>query len=128
MGDGKEYIRTTDEKGSINISEDVVAVIAASAAIEVEGVHGLFFAHGKELSNMLSKKGVSRGVRLGIDGEIITIDVYIMVEMGFSVSEVGGEVQKAVISAVEAAAGVAVSAVNIHICGVSLKSKNKPAL
>ena len=128
MGEGKGYIRTIDEKGSINISEDVIAVIAATAAIEVEGVHGLFFAHGKELSNMLSKKGVSRGVKLNIDGDDVSIDVYILAEMGFSVSEVGEEVQKAVMSAVEAAVGVTVDAVNIHICGVALKARNKPTV
>ena len=128
MGESKGYIRSIDEKGSINISEDVVAVIAATASVEAEGVHGLFFAHGKELSNMLSKKGVSRGVRLSIDDEDITIDVYIIVEIGNSVSEVGAEVQRAVMSAVEAAVGVSVSAVNVHICGISLKTRNKQSL
>ena len=124
MGEHKGYIRNTDEKGSINISEDVVAVVVAAAAVEVEGVHGLFFAHGRELTNMLSKKGLSRGVKLHIDGDDVSVDVYVMVEMGYSVSEVGLEVQKGVISAVEAAVGVTISAVNVHICGVSLK-KNK---
>ena len=38
MGDGKEYISRPDELGNIHISEDVLAVIAAAAATEVEGV------------------------------------------------------------------------------------------
>ena len=121
MGEGKEYIKSTDEKGSINISEDVVAVIAAAAASDVEGVSGLFFAHGKDLSNMIGKKGLSRGVRLTIDGDDIIIDVFIMTDIGYSVSEVGAEVQKEVMSTIDAAVGVAVKAVNVHICGVSLK-------
>ena len=121
MGEGKGYIRNTDEKGSVNISEEVVAVIAATAAVDVEGVHGLFFAYGKELTNMLSKKGLSRGVKLTIDGDDITLDVYIMTEMGYAVNEVGEEVQRTVMSAVEAAVGVTVKTVNVHICGVSVK-------
>ena len=121
MGENKGYIRSSDEKGSINISEDVVAVIAAAATVDVSGVHGLFFASGKELTNMVGKKGLSKGVKLVIDGEDVIVDVYILTELGFSVSEVGAEVQKAVISAVEAAVGVTVTAVNVHICGVSLK-------
>ena len=121
MGDSKEYIRTSDERGSINISEDVVAVVAASAAVDVEGVHGLFFTSGKELSNMVGKKGMSKGIKLLIDGDNVTIDVFIITKIGHSVSEVGMEVQKTVMCAVEAAVGVAVTAVNVHVCGVSLK-------
>ena len=121
MGENKGYIRSTDEKGSINISEDVVAVIAASTVVEVEGVHALFFAPGKDLSNMVGKKGLSKGVKLLIDGDDVVIDVFILTEIGFSVSDVGAEVQKAVMSAVEAAVGVTVKAVNVSICGVSLK-------
>lgn len=127
MGENKGYIRNTDEKGSINISEDVVSVIAAAAVSEVEGVHGLFFSPGKELTNMLGRKGMSRGIKLLIDGDDLEIDVYIVADMGYSVSEVGAEIQKAVMSAVEAAVGVAVNSVNVHICGVSLK-KNKPGV
>ena len=125
MAENKGYIRNADEKGSINISEDVVAVIAAAAAAEVEGVHGLFFSPGKELSNMLGRKGLTRGVKMLIEGDDLTIDVYIVADMGYSVSDVGAEVQKTVMSAVEAAVGIAVKSVNVHICGVSLK-KNRP--
>ena len=121
MGENKEYIKSTYENGSISISEDVVAIIAAAAAVEVEGVHGLFFAPGKELSNMVGKKGLSKGIKLLVEGEDVVIDVYILTEINYSVSEVGAEVQKAVISAVESAVGIIVTAVNVHICGVSLK-------
>ena len=124
MADGKEYIKSSDEKGSINISEDVVAVIAAAAAVDVEGVQGLFHAYGKDLTNMLIK-GLSKGVKLSIDETGVMIDVYIMTEMGYSVSEVGEQVQKAVMSAVEAAVGTTVNAVNVHICGVTLKKKDR---
>lgn len=124
MSENKGYIRNTDEKGSINISEDVVAIIAAAAASEVEGVHGLFFPPGKELSNMLSRKTLSKGVKMLFEEDDIVIDVSIIAEIGFSVSEVGAEVQRVVLSAVESAVGVTVKAVNVHICGVALK-KNK---
>lgn len=124
MGESKEYIRINDEKGSINISEEVVAVIAAAATIEVDGVHSLFFSHGKEPANMLSKKVLSKGVKLNIEGDDVIVDVYIIATIGYSVNEVGADIQRAVVSAVEATLGVKVSTVNVNICGVSLK-KNK---
>ena len=121
MGESKGYIRSSDEKGSINISEEFIAVIAASAVIEVDGVYSLFFSYGKDGVNALSKKALSRGVRLHIEGDDVIIDVYIIASIGYSVNLVGADIQRAVISAVEAAVGVTVSAVNVHICGVSLK-------
>ena len=38
MADGKEYVSRPDELGNIHISEEVLAVIAAAAAMEVEGL------------------------------------------------------------------------------------------
>ena len=38
MADGKEYISHEGELGSVSISEEVLAVIAAAAAVDVEGV------------------------------------------------------------------------------------------
>ena len=121
MGEHKGYIKNSHEKGSINISEDVVAIIAASAAVEVEGVRGLHYSHGKELTHMIGKRGFARGVKLSIEGENIAIDVHIVAEMGYSVSEVGAAIQKAVVTAVEDAVGAKVSAVNVHVGGVALK-------
>jgi len=121
MSENKGYIKTTDEKGSINICQNVVAVIAASAAVDVEGVHGLYQSPGRELTTISGKKGISKGIKINVDGENITVDIYFIANLGFSVNEVGEAVQKAVKSAIEEAVGAKVEAVNIHICGVSLK-------
>ena len=121
MSDNKGYIRSSDERGSINISQNVVAVIAAAAAVDVDGVYGLYLSPGKELATVSGKRGISRGVKVNIEEEIITVDVYFIAQIGHSVSEIGAKVQKVVISAVEEAVGVSVSTVNVHICGVSLK-------
>lgn len=121
MGEQKGYIKSCDEKGSINISEDVVAIIAASAAAEVEGVHGFYYSQGKEITNMIGKRHAPKGVKLSFSEDVVTFDVYIVVDMGYSVNEVGEKIQKAVISAVEDAVGAKVSEVNVHICGVALK-------
>ena len=126
MPEGKGCIINSDEKGSINISEEVVAVIAATAAADVAGVHKPFIPPGKEFANMLGIKGHQRGVKLVIeDCCTITIDVSIIVEGGYAVNEVGAEVQKAVMTAVEDSVGVRVSAVNVNISGIALGKKDK---
>jgi len=121
MGESKGYIKSMDERGSVNISDEVLAIIAATAAMEVAGVHCLFSSYGKELASVLGKKALAKGIKMHIDGENIIIDVFLIASVGYPVNEVGADVQKAVIAAVEAAVGVTVNAVNVHICGVSLK-------
>ena len=123
MSDNKGYIKNSDEKGSINISEEVIAVIAATAAADVEGVHGPYISHNAEFANIRGRKGLARGVKLYIDGDDISLDINIIVEIGFSVSEVGMEVQKTIISAIEDTVGAKVNAVNVNICGIALKKK-----
>jgi len=125
MPDSKGYIKSSDDKGSINICQNVVAVIAAAAVVENDGVYGLYQSPGRELTTVSGKKGISRGIRINIDEDNITVDVYFIANLGFAVNEVGAAVQKAVKSAIEEAVGATVNAVNIHICGVSLK-KAKP--
>jgi len=121
MAESKGYIRSADEKGSINISRNVVEVIAAAAAVDVDGVYGLYQSAGRELTTVSGKKGISKGIKIGIDEECIIVDVYFIASMGYSVNEVGEAVQQAVKSAIEEAVGTKVKTVNIHICGVSLK-------
>ena len=127
MAESKGYIRSSDERGSINICQNVVAVIAAAAAVDIDGVHGLYQSPGRELTTVSGKKGISRGIRINLDGDNITVDVSFIANMGHSVSEVAAAVQKAVKSAIEEAVGAKVSAVNIHICGVSLKKAKQPS-
>jgi len=125
MPESKGYIKSSDEKGSINICQNVVAVIAAAAVVDNDGVYGLYQSPGRELTTVSGKKGISRGIRISIDEDNITVDVYFIANLGYPVNEVGAAVQKAVKTAIEEAVGAQVSAVNIHICGVSLK-KAKP--
>ena len=125
MAESKGYIKNSDEKGSINICQTVVAVIAASAVVDIEGVYGLYQSPGRELTTVSGKKGISRGIKINIDGDNVSVEVYFIAKLGYAVNEVGAAVQNAVKSAIEEAVGAKVAAVNVHICGVSLK-KAKP--
>ena len=78
MGDTKkEYVVCPDEKGSINISEDVVAAIAVSAALEVDGVGQLAPASGGR-----SKKNAVKSVKLTIGDNSVIVDLQILVKYG----------------------------------------------
>ncbi len=121
MGENKEYISYLEERGSINISEEVVAIIAGSAALEIEGVAGLYSTPGRDIAELLGKKNLARGVKIHLEDKTITADIYIMAAMGCAVNEVGAAVQTAVANAIESTTGLEIASVNIHICGIAFK-------
>jgi uncharacterized alkaline shock family protein YloU len=121
MGENKDYISYLDERGSINISEEVVAIIAGSAAMEIDGVAGLYSTPGRDIAELLGRKNLARGVKIHLDEKTITADIYIMAALGCAVNEVGSAIQKAVSTAIESTTGLQVEAVNVHICGIALK-------
>ena len=56
MGEGKEYVSRSDELGNIHISEEVLAVISAAAAQEVEGVSSLAGSLSGDLAELVAGK------------------------------------------------------------------------
>ena len=115
MGEGKEYVSRSDELGNIHISEEVLAVIAAAAALEVEGVGGLAANLGTDLAELLGKKTLSRGIRLEVAEENVTVDVNILVKYGHTIPEVGRAVQEDVMTSIESTSGLTVEAVNVNV-------------
>ena len=121
MSEINKYVTTSDENGGINISQDVIAVIAGNAALEVEGVASLHPVHTRDISELVGKKGFVRSVRVVIEGDAITLDIYIITQVGAKVGSVGANVQKAVIEAIDNSVGVKPAAVNVHISGIAFK-------
>jgi uncharacterized alkaline shock family protein YloU len=119
MADSREYVTHPEELGSINISEDVVSAIAAAAASEVDGVSGLVYGTSTNVHEMLSRKNISKGVKLDIGEDSVAIDVFIMVRFGSPIADIAKNVQDAVAAAVENMTELKVSRVNVHVGGVS---------
>jgi len=87
------YISTETEKGKINISEDVIAVMVGAAITEVEGVDGLAYTVGNDILEMIGKKSLAKGVKITLADEHIVIDVLIMVSFGCVITDVAVKVK-----------------------------------
>ena len=126
MAEGKEYITCPDELGSIHISEDVLAVTAAAAALEVEGVGGLAANLGNNIAELLvGRKNLSKGVRVVMTENTVTVDISVLVRYGSAVQKVARAVQDAVANAIEIASGLTVEVVNVHVVGVTFDQPKK---
>ena len=119
MGEGKEYVSRPDEMGNIHISEEVLAVIAAAAAQEVDGVSSLAGGLTGDLAELVAGKKLGRGIDIRVNEESVTIRVAILVKYGHVIPDVGRAVQDAVMSAVENTTGLKVESVNVHVAGVT---------
>ena len=126
MADAKEYISCPDELGCIHVSEDVLAVTAAVAALEVEGVGALAANVGSDIAELLAgRKNLSKGVRVSMEGDVMTVDISLLVKYGSNVQSTARKVQDAVMDAIVNASGFAVSTVNVHVTGVTFSGTKK---
>lgn len=113
------------EQGQIKISEDVISTIANLAASEIEGVSGMTGSIAGNLSEILGKKNLSKGVKVQLEEENVLIDLYIMIEYGYVIPDVAWKIQENVKNAVENMTGMAVGEVNVHIQGVNFKKEKE---
>lgn len=125
MSDNKDYLSAEQENGSIHISEEVIASIAALAANEVDGVCGLSANIGSDIAEMLGKKNLGKGVKIVFNDDMIAIDCYVVILYGYSVIEVAKNIQDSVTAAVESMTGRQVRSVNVDVCGITLPREVK---
>lgn len=119
MSESKEYLVQPVDKGTVNISEEVVAAIAALAISEVEGVFGLSSSFTADLAELLGRKNMSKGVKLTIADEVVTVECYVVITYGYEIPGVAAAIQEGVVNAVESMTGLKVAAVNVDIVGIS---------
>ena len=113
----EEEIKTENE--GIQISEDVVAVIAGVAVSEVSGVAGMAGGFAGGITEVFSgKKNLAKGIKVDVTEKETKIDVNIIVEYGSRIPDVAFEIQKRVKPAVESMTGLKVTEVNVHVQGV----------
>lgn len=91
-------IQMNNESGNIYIADEVISVIAGSAAMECYGLVGM--ASRKQLKDgiaeLLGRENLSRGVEVRRENELLHIDLYIIVSYGTKISEVAHNIQSKV--------------------------------
>lgn len=118
--DTEAFDGAEESVGNIKISVDVVSTIAGIATTEFEGVTGMYSSFADGIAEKFgARKSPSKGVKVEMDGETVSIDLYIVVEYGVRIPELAWEVQENVKNNVETMTGLTVDKVNIHIEGVN---------
>ena len=110
--------------GEVKIADEVVAIIAALAATEVEGVASMAGNITNELISRLGMKNLSKGVKVDVLEGAVTVSLALNLKYNYSIMDVSAKVQERVKNAVENMTGLEVADVNIKVAGVEMENQD----
>ena len=116
--------------GQIKISDEVVAKIASTSALEVEGVSAAVGKASSGIVELFGVKNQSKVAKVTTENGETTIDLEIAVNVGSRIHETAKEAQERVKTAVETMTGLKVLSVNVNVASLMLereKSKDDQA-
>lgn len=120
----KEMEKTMEQElgkiGTVKIADDVVAMIAALAAAEVDGVAPVT---GNMTNGILTKVGVRnliKGAKVEVINKRVKVGLSITMEYGYNIPATCQSVQNKVKAAIENMTGLEVTDVNIRISGINV--------
>ena len=118
FGNNTQALQEDENLGTVKIADDVVAMIAALAAMEVEGVADLSGNLTKELLSKVGMRGTPKGAKVEVFQKKVKVDLAIMMEYGYNIPATCQQVQVKVKSAIENMTGLEVTDVNVRISGI----------
>ncbi len=111
---------STEKTSAITYANDVVAIIAGLAASEVEGIAGMVNVNGSLLGK---NKNITRGVKVEVGTEEVSVDLYVNVEYGTPIQRAAHDAQEGVKKSIESMTGLHVVRVDVHVMGVSFEKE-----
>ena len=106
--------------GEVQIADEVVAVIAGIAAMEVDGVSSMAGTTTREIISRLGMKTLSKGVKVDVLEGLVTVSLALNLKFGTNIRTTTMKVQEKVKSAIENMTGLTVADVNIRVAGVDM--------
>ena len=110
--------------GEVKIADEVVAIIAALAATEVEGVASMAGNITNEVIGKLGIRNLSKGVKVDVLEGVVTVSLALNLKYDYNIMEVTAKVQEKVKNAVENMTGLEVADVNIKVAGVEMEKQD----
>jgi len=113
------------ELGSITVSKEVVAIIAALETLKTKGVVGITSGYRSNSTNTLPRKDLAKGVEVWMKTGEVAITIPIITDYEVGIFKVAEEVQHKVKDAVCSMTGLEVLKVNVNVQGVKFKEETK---
>ena len=108
-----------NQYGTISIENEVIARIAGLTAVDCYGIVGMAAKNMKDgLVQLLKRESLTKGIRINVNEEQISIDLHIIVEYGTNITAIAENIISTVKYKVETVCGIAVEQVNVFVEGV----------
>ncbi|MBQ3392237.1 MAG: Asp23/Gls24 family envelope stress response protein [Lachnospiraceae bacterium] len=115
--------KSAAEIGVIRIADDVVAMIAAFAAMDVDGVATMAGGADRKELNAGGMKRLGKDVKVEVREGVVNVDMSIVMVYGFNIPSTSSNVQSRVKTAIETMTGLEVRDVNIRIAGIAMQDQ-----
>jgi uncharacterized alkaline shock family protein YloU len=109
-----------EKLGKVIIAPNVLVTIARLTALSVPGVVRMSPGWTESMGRLLRRRGPGEGVRIEVEDDTVSVDLYIIVEQGVNMLKVSREIQAEVSRAIHDMVGMDVKEVNIHIQDVEI--------
>ena len=116
-------IQNDNSMGEVQIADEAVAIIAALAATEVDGVASMAGNITNELVSRLGMKNLSKGVKVDVLEGVVTVSLALNLKYNYSIMDVTAKVQDRVKTAIENMTGLEVADINIRVAGVEMENR-----
>ena len=111
--------------GKTTVAPDVLVTIAKMSALSVPGVSHMADVSGGV--NRLFKRGVHDGVRIDVEDNIVTANLYLVLKQDVNIREVSRNVQTQVARAIQEMIGMDIGTIDIHIEEIDYEEEASPA-
>ncbi|WP_100404754.1 Asp23/Gls24 family envelope stress response protein [Bacillus solitudinis] len=125
MSENNQNLELDDQKselGKVEISPEVIEVIAGIAASEVDGVATMRGNFASGVAEKLGRKNHGKGVKVDLAEDGITVDVSVIITYGVSVPVVAKLIQNNIQQALQTMTAIELQAINVHVVGVQFES------
>lgn len=121
-------IQMSDEKknlGKVEISPEVIEVIAGIAASEIDGVGMLRGNFASGVAERLGRKSAhGKGVKVELGENGLKIEIYVITNYGVSIPDVCHKIQDNIVQTLKNMTAIEVLSVDVHVVGVYFEEKN----
>ena len=121
-----EHVENSNELGTVQIHNSVIATITRTATLKIEGVVELAGGIVDGLAGMIGKKGGSGGIRVEFEDTAVSIEVHVVLAFGVRIPHIAWQIQTEVRKAVEQMTGKPVKAVNVVVQGIRMPAQPAP--
>ena len=111
-----------NEKGTIRISNAVIAKLAGYIATQCYGVVGMCTKSSKDgISGLLKRENMDKGVKVKTENNVIEIALFIVVEYGLNIGTIGETIRSNVKYNIEKMTGMEVADVIVNVEGIRVE-------